>query len=120
MGLFGCPVSVNKAIHELNNGAEKVFVKSRSDAEELFMKRYLGDEYLNMTGESGPSAKNLLKFLKNTDGKTKSGTYHWDDIKDINGRVAGHSPSNPDGILPHLQIHEKSGKIIHIFFQWDS
>ncbi|WP_255307325.1 hypothetical protein [Gilliamella sp. Nev3-1] len=43
-----------------------------------------------MTGEKGLSAKNLIALLK-----------------------------NPDGIQPHLQIHEKSGKIIHIFFQWD-
>lgn len=94
----------------------KVTVRSRTDAEQLFLDRYLGDGYKNMTGESGPSTKNLMDFLTNKN--TKAGTYHWDDIMDPNnpGRVSGHGTGNPDGELPHLQVHQNDGKIIHIFF----
>mgnify|MGYP003365298434 CR=1 FL=1 len=72
-----------------------------------------------MTGESGPSTKNLMNFL--TNNKTKAGTYHWDDVMDPSnpGRVADHGPGNPDGDLPHLQIHQHDGKVIHIFFPWE-
>jgi RHS repeat-associated protein len=49
-----CP---DKANRQLDSGANKVSVRSRSDAEQLFLDRYVGDGYRNMTGESGPSTK---------------------------------------------------------------
>jgi len=84
------------------------------------MDRYLGHDYKNMTGESGPSTKNLMEHLKSK--KTKSGTYHWDDVMDPNNpnRVSRHSLNNVDGELPHLQVHQSDGKTIHIFFPWKS
>jgi len=111
-----CP---DKSNRELDAGANKVTVRSRSDAEQLFLDRYLGDVYKNMTGESGPSTKNLMGFLTNKN--TKAGTYYWDDIMDPNnpGRVSGHGTGNPDGDLPHLQVHQNDRKIIHIFFPWE-
>ncbi|EPB2045389.1 hypothetical protein ACRCAB_000597, partial [Shigella flexneri] len=94
-----------------------------SDAEQLFMDRYLGHNYKNMTGESGPSTKNLMEYL--TGNKTKAGSYHWDDIKDPSVtkpsyRVSGHGPGNPDGDLPHLQVHQHGGSVRHIFFPWET
>ena len=111
-----CPDKANRL---LDSGASKVTVRSRSDAEQLFLDRYVGDGYRNMTGESGPSTKNLMDLL--TNNKTKAGTYHWDDVMDSSNpsRVAGHGPGNPDGDLPHLQIHQHDGKVIHIFFPWE-
>ncbi|EOV9006154.1 RHS repeat-associated core domain-containing protein, partial [Cronobacter malonaticus] len=123
LGLVPCIVSREKANRLLDSGDVKVTVKSRSEAEQLFMDRYLGHGYKNMTGESGPSTKNLMEWL--TGNKTKAGTYHWDDIKDPLTvkppyRVSGHGPTNPDGDLPHLQIHQHDGRVIHIFFPWES
>lgn len=68
-----------------------------------------------MTGESGPSTKNMMEYL--TGNETKSGTYHWDDVMGPNNknRVMGHGPNSTDGDLPHLQIHEFDGNVIHIF-----
>ncbi|WP_170973103.1 PAAR-like domain-containing protein [Citrobacter sp. wls827] len=111
-----CPDKANRL---LDSGASKVTVRSRSDAEQLFLDRYVGDGYRNMTDESGPSTKNLMDFL--TNNKTKAGTYHWDDVMDSSNpsRVAGHGPGNSDGDLPHLQIHQHDGKVIHIFFPWE-
>lgn len=72
-----------------------------------------------MTGESGLSTKNLMDFL--TNNKTKADTYHWDHVMGSSkpGRVAGHGPGNSDGDLPHHQIHQHDGKVIHIFFPWE-
>jgi RHS repeat-associated protein len=113
-----CGTTANQAGKALDDGAVKVTVKSREEAQKLFMERYLGQGYRNMTGESGPSTKSIMDWL--TGRPTKSGTYHWDDVVDPAnpGRVMGHGPGNPDGALPHLQIHELGGKVIHIFFPW--
>ena len=121
LGLTPCAVSNQKANRLLDSGETKVTVRSRSDAEQLFMDRYLGHNYKNMTGESGPSTKNLMEYL--TGNKTKAGSYHWDDIKHPSitkppYRVSGHGPGNPDGDLPHLQVHQHDGSVIHIFFPW--
>ncbi|HFR0573633.1 TPA: RHS repeat-associated core domain-containing protein, partial [Shigella flexneri] len=59
LGLTPCAVSNQKANRLLDSSETKVTVRSRSDAEQLFMDRYLGHNYKNMTGESGPSTKNL-------------------------------------------------------------
>ncbi|HFR5959186.1 TPA: RHS repeat-associated core domain-containing protein, partial [Shigella flexneri] len=55
LGLTPCAVSNQKANRLLDSSETKVTVRSRSDAEQLFMDRYLGHNYKNMTGESGPS-----------------------------------------------------------------
>ncbi|HHV8631449.1 RHS repeat-associated core domain-containing protein, partial [Shigella flexneri] len=123
LGLTPCAVSNQKANRLLDSSETKVTVRSRSDAEQLFMDRYLGHNYKNMTGESGPSTKNLMEYL--TENKTKAGSYHWDDIKDPSVtkpsyRVSGHGPGNPDGDLPHLQVHQHGGSVRHIFFPWET
>lgn len=123
LGLTPCAVSNQKANRLLDSSETKVTVRSRSDAEQLFMDRYLGHNYKNMTGESGPSTKNLMEYL--TENKTKAGSYHWDDIKDPSVtkpsyRVSGHGPGNPDGDLPHLQVHQHGGSVRHIFFPWEA
>ncbi|HBD6093600.1 TPA: RHS repeat protein [Shigella flexneri] len=123
LGLTPCAVSNQKANRLLDSSETKVTVRSRSDAEQLFMDRYLGHNYKNMTGESGPSTKNLMEYL--TENKTKAGSYHWDDIKDPSVtkpsyRVSGHGPRNPDGDLPHLQVHQHGGSVRHIFFPWET
>ncbi|HFR0821316.1 TPA: RHS repeat-associated core domain-containing protein [Shigella flexneri] len=123
LGLTPCAVSNQKANRLLDSSETKVTVGSRSDAEQLFMDRYLGHNYKNMTGESGPSTKNLMEYL--TENKTKAGSYHWDDIKDPSVtkpsyRVSGHGPGNPDGDLPHLQVHQHGGSVRHIFFPWET
>ncbi|HFR2666684.1 TPA: RHS repeat-associated core domain-containing protein, partial [Shigella flexneri] len=53
LGLTPCAVSNQKANRLLDSSETKVTVRSRSDAEQLFMDRYLGHNYKNMTGESG-------------------------------------------------------------------
>ncbi|SRK97320.1 putative Rhs-family protein [Shigella flexneri] len=123
LGLTPCAVSNQKANRLLDSSETKVTVRSRSDAEQLFMDRYLGHNYKNMTGESGTSTKNLMEYL--TENKTKAGSYHWDDIKDPSVtkpsyRVSGHGPGNPDGDLPHLQVHQHGGSVRHIFFPWET
>ncbi|ENZ4323195.1 RHS repeat-associated core domain-containing protein [Shigella flexneri] len=123
LGLTPCAVSNQKANRLLDSSETKVTVRSRSDAEQLFMDRYLGHNYKNMTGESGPSTKNLMEYL--TENKTKAGSYHWEDIKDPSVtkpsyRVSGHGPGNPDGDLPHLQVHQHGGSVRHIFFPWET
>lgn len=123
LGLTPCAVSNQKANRLLDSSETKVTVRSRSDAEQLFMDRYLGHNYKNMTGESGPSTKNLMEYL--TENKTKAGSYHLDDIKDPSVtkpsyRVSGHGPGNPDGDLPHLQVHQHGGSVRHIFFPWET
>ncbi|EON0220679.1 RHS repeat-associated core domain-containing protein [Escherichia coli] len=123
LGLTPCAVSNQKANRLLDSSETKVTVRSRSDAEQLFMDRYLGHNYKNMTGESGPSTKNLMEYL--TENKTKAGSYHWDDIKvpsvtKPSYRVSGHGPGNPDGDLPHLQVHQHGGSVRHIFFPWET
>ncbi|HCS2800220.1 TPA: RHS repeat protein, partial [Shigella flexneri] len=70
LGLTPCAVSNQKANRLLDSSETKVTVRSRSDAEQLFMDRYLGHNYKNMTGESGPSTKNLMEYL--TENKTKA------------------------------------------------
>jgi len=101
--------SVKKAAQQLESGNTKVTVNSRSEAEELFLRKYHGDGYRNATGNDGVGTKQLF-------GK-KEGTYHWDDQVGQDGRVLGHGPNNTDGNMPHLQIHDKTtGNIIRIFF----
>ncbi len=99
--------SVSSADKLLDHGKKKVYLKNRSEAEELFLGKFQGNGYKNTTGMSGTEVKNLFGSKKNT--------YHWDDQLDNSGRVLGHGLKNTDGALPHLQIHTETN-VIHIFF----
>ena len=102
--------AVKQAAQQLDAGEKDVTVASRSDAEELFLRKYQGEGYRNTTDMSGPEAKDFFG--------SKQETYHWDDTLDSAGRVQGHGADNPDGALPHLQIHPfEGGKNIHIFYR---
>jgi hypothetical protein len=72
-------------------------VGSRSEAEELFLRRYQGDGYRNVTGMSPRESKEMFGG--------KAGSYHWDT-----GDKA--FPHGED----HLQIHTQAGNIIRIYF----
>lgn len=103
--------SVKSADKALSEGAASVTVKSRAEAEELFLGRYQADGYRNATGFDGVGTKDYFG--------SKGGTYHWDDIRGADGRVMNHGPNNVDGLLPHLQIAPiGGGSNIHIFFPW--
>jgi RHS repeat-associated protein len=86
----------------LEGGATSVTVKTKSEAEELFLRLYQGDGYRNTTGMGATEAKQMFG--------EKAGTYHWDAAGE------GHGPSNPHGASDHLQIHSFAGPIIRIFF----
>jgi len=100
--------AVSSAANQLNKGATSITVKTRAEAEELFLGLYQGNGYTNTTGMSATEAKQY------SGGKT--GTYHWDDGVGSDGRVEGHSTSNPHGSLPHLQIHKEDGTIVRIYY----
>jgi len=74
--------------------------------------KFQGNGYKNTTGMSATDAKNL-------NGGVKEGTYHWDTGIGSDGRVLGHGADNVHGNLPHLQIHDKEGNIIRIFYEID-
>ena len=100
--------TVSDAARQLETGAKSVTVKSRSQAEELFLGMYQGDGYVNVTGMDAMDAKNLFGG--------KGNTYHWDDIFGSDGYLVGHGAGNPDAQTPHLQIHPQKGNVIRIFF----
>ena len=89
-------------------GAKEVTVDSRAAAEELFLNRYAGEGYHNTTGMVPSEVSNYYG--------SKAGTYHWDTEVGADGLIAGHGPGNPHGELPHLQIYDKYGDKITIFF----
>jgi hypothetical protein len=102
--------TVKQAAQDRDHGATDATVSHRSEAEELFLRRFQGDGYTNTTDMSPAEAKDF--------SGSKQGTYHWDDDIDSSGRVQGHGSDNPHGGLPHLQIHPfGGGSIIRIFFQ---
>jgi len=99
---------VSDASKELDGGAKSVTINNRSQAEELFLGKYQGDGYTNVTGMDAMDAKNYLG--------DKANTYHWDDQMGVDGWLVGPGQNNPDGASPHLQIHPEKGKVIRIFF----
>jgi RHS repeat-associated protein len=99
---------VSSAARDLEAGATSVTIRSRSEAEELFLRLYQGHGYQNATGFTPSQTKDFFG--------QKPGTYHWDDALGPEGRVAGHAPDNPHGALPHLQVHTFEGPIIRIFW----
>ena len=100
--------SVNKAAKLLLKGAKDVFVKSKSEAEELFLGLYQGKGYRNATEFDGVGTTQYFG--------AKKGTYHWDDTLDNDGRIVGHG-QGPHGDMKHLQIHTNEGQIIRVFFE---
>ncbi|MHA4815195.1 polymorphic toxin-type HINT domain-containing protein [Streptomyces aculeolatus] len=101
--------SVSRASKSLADGATSVTVKSRSEAEELFLRTYQGEGYRNASGMDSVGTKQYYG--------TKRGTYHWDDQLGEDGRVLGHGAGNRDGDFPHLQVHTFDGPIVRIFWE---
>lgn len=100
--------NVKDAASDLQNGANTVTVKNRSEAEELFLGLYQGDGYTNTTGMNPMDVK---EYYGN-----KAGTYHWDDTFGEDGCLLDHGPGNRDSTTAHLQIHPEVGNTIRIFF----
>ncbi len=100
---------VSDASDQLDNGAKSVSVNNRSQAEELFLGKYQGKGYTNVTGMDAMDAKNFLGG--------KGNTYHWDDTFGPDGYLTGHGAGNIDVLIPHIQIHPKKGNVIRIFFK---
>lgn len=116
LGLISCDTDipwsspgVARAAQDLQTGATSVTVRSRSEAEELFLRLYQGHGYQNATGFSPTETKDFFG--------QKPGTYHWDDAVGPDGHVIGHAPDNPHGEMPHLQVHTFEGPIIRIFWE---
>jgi hypothetical protein len=115
--------TVRDAAKDLDNGATEVTVNTRSEAEELFLRKFQGESYeqtnisdfmdpehseINFGGRNDAFA-NLDNWRgePGNRGSGQWGTYHWDDNPDPN---AVHN-------LPHLQIHVfGGGPTIRIFF----
>jgi hypothetical protein len=91
--------TVSHAAKQLMNGAESVAVKTKSQAEELFLGLYQGKGYKNVSGMKPSDSMNLLG--------TKYNTYHWDPP---------HGPKSQHN-APHLQIHDAIGRIVRIFYE---
>jgi len=89
--------TVCKANTALEHGATSVTVSSRSEAEELFLRRYQGEGYRNVTDMSPAETKNFFG--------SKAGVYHWD----FDTKAFPHDMS-------HLQVHTRTGQVIRIFF----
>ena len=100
--------SSRKAAKAIEDGASSVTVGSRDEASEIVWRMFSSQGFLNTTGRSGSDVRRLAG--------SKFGTYHWDEVLDGAGRVAGHAADNAHGALPHVQIHDEFGKIIRIFF----
>jgi hypothetical protein len=100
---------VSDAAKLLENGATSVTVRTKAEAEELFLGLFQGKGYTNTTSMGAMDAKNLQ-------GGTFANTYHWDNVFDSSGQVINHGVDNIHGELPHLQIHTKEGDKIRIFF----
>ena len=99
---------VSSASRAIDQGATKINVGSRAEAEELFLGKFQGEGYRNASGFDGVGTKQYFG--------EKRGTYHWDDQVGVDGRVLGHGAGNVDGALPHLQVHTFDGPIVRIFW----
>ena len=92
--------SVAQAAKLLLRGAKEVTVKNQSEAEELFLGIFQEEGFTNTTGMTTRDMKDPFMFPEG-----KAGTYHW-DLEDTQ-----------HGGVPHLQVHDREGSIIRIFFQ---
>ena len=100
---------VSDASRQLDNGAKSVTVNNCSQAEELFLGKFQGEGYTNVTGMDAVDVKNYFG--------SKGNTYHWDDVFGSDGYLLNHASSNQDATIPHLQIHPQKGGVIRIFFE---
>jgi len=92
--------SVAQAAKLLLRGAKEVTVKNKEEAEELYLGLYQKEGYINSTGFSGKEVReNEWSFPEG-----KEGTFHWD------------TEDTQHGGIPHLQIHDREGSIIRIFY----
>ena len=86
-----------------------ITVSSRDDAAELIWRMFDSQGYINTT--MFKSASMVKEYFG-----SKAGTYHWDEVVDVTGRVAGHAVDNVHGAMRHVQIHLAiTGKLIRIF-----
>jgi hypothetical protein len=97
-----------QAAKAIEAGQRTITVASRDEASELVWRMFSSRGFTNTTGRRGSDVRKLLG--------SKAGTYHWDDILDEAGRVAGHGANNPHGVLPHVQVHLETGDIVRIQF----
>jgi hypothetical protein len=105
--------TVRRFAADLQHGATSIHVPSRAEAEELFLRLFQGSGYRNSTSLPPEFADDYFGG--------KVGTYHWDEVIDVDGRLAVHKPGNPDAQYRHLQIHTSKneigdGRIIRIFY----
>lgn len=78
---------VNNASRLIDSGHKKVYVDTREQAEELFLRKYQGAGYRNTTG---------WKALESNFWYNKAGYYHLDDVFDEKGTLLNHAKDNPD------------------------
>ncbi|WP_334598651.1 RHS repeat-associated core domain-containing protein [Pseudomonas alvandae] len=107
---------VKRASDQLDNGAKDVTVNSRTEAEELFRRKYAGEGYRNAEEFNSVTAKD---FFQTPEGRESY--YHWDETPVSNTKtrktyMANHSPTDPHAAMPHLQLHPKDDKVIRIYW----
>ncbi|SEL69302.1 RHS repeat-associated core domain-containing protein [Chitinophaga rupis] len=100
--------SVARAAKLLASGTRDVVVKTRAEAEELYLGLYHGKGFKNTTGMTATEAKRFFG---------KKGTYHWDDAVDEAGDLINHGANNPHAAMKHLQVHDERGIVYRIFFE---
>jgi hypothetical protein len=93
--------SVNLAAKAADRGSLDIWVKSQSEAEELFLGHFQRYGLKNATGMGSTEAKS---FFGNN-------FYHWDTKFGKDGYLLYHSPKNPHSTIPHLQIHMKKNTV---------
>jgi hypothetical protein len=101
-------VGARQAAKAIEAGQTSIRVASRDDAAEVVWRMFSSRGFTNTTGRTGSDVRSILG--------SKAGTYHWDDVLDATGNVAGHGADNVHGAMRHVQIHLESGDIIRIFF----
>jgi hypothetical protein len=101
------PSGLGRAARELEANGSTI-VKTREQAGELFYRLFGNQGYRNATGFDGVGTKQYFG--------SKAMTYHWDELLDAAGNLAGHGPNNSDGLYRHLQIHLPDERVLHIFF----
>jgi hypothetical protein len=97
-----------RAARAIEAGQTSIKVASRDDAAELVWRMFSSRGFLNTTGRTGSDVRKIVG--------SKAGTYHWDDVLDAAGNVAGHGANNVHAGMRHVQIHLESGDIVRIFF----
>jgi hypothetical protein len=101
--------TVRRAAKELQEGAITVYLPSKEEAEEVFLRLYVGrtPHYRNTTGMTSTEARRFF------DGRAQ--TYHRDDQVGSDGRLIGHPKNDPHAQYRHIQVHTKT-KIIVIAY----